>query len=228
MSFLHRHKKFVNADAFTEADYLVLNYEQLLKVNGAGGSSGGGGGGGPSGPSSSSSSSTSSNTSNTETSSASLAEVSNGVSVPVGSTWNDGQNVTSAWGPRDSIDTQNGKTQSGHNGMDYAAPEGTRINAVMNGTVTTVETNPNNPTGYGNYVVITHENGTHTLYGHQSQVNVTEGQTVVAGEKIGEVGSTGLSTGPHLHLGYDGNGDGVFSRTDKCDNPATLLYAGGD
>ena len=225
----------MSAARLTELGYSVLNYEELLAVNGAGGTTGASSGGSPGTPTSPSSStpsstttSTPSNTSNTETSAVPLAEVSNGVSVPVGSTWNDGQNVTSPWGPRDSFETSNGVTKPGHNGMDYAAPEGTRINAVMDGTVSTVESNPNNPTGYGKYVIITHENGTQTLYGHQSQVNVTEGQAVVAGEKIGEVGTTGKSTGPHLHLGYDGNGDGIFSRTDNCDNPAALLYAGGD
>ncbi len=60
MNFLHRNKKVVSAGAFTESAYEVLNYEQLLKVNGAGGGSGGSGGGGPSGPSSSSGSSSSS------------------------------------------------------------------------------------------------------------------------------------------------------------------------
>ena len=224
MKFLRHNKRGLNEGTFSESDFSVLNYEQLLQVNGAGGGSGGGGGGGGQ----PSPSSTPSDTTNTGNHSTQLAEVNNGVAVPVGTTWNDGQNVTSPWGPRDSFDTQNGKTQSGHNGMDYGAPEGTRINAVMDGTITTVETNPNNPTGSGNYVIITHENGTHSLYAHQSQINVTEGQTVSAGEKIGEVGSTGKSTGPHLHFGYDGNGDGIFSRTDNCDNPASLLYAGGD
>lgn len=160
-----------------------------------------------------------------DTSTQTLAEVSNGVSVPIGTTWNDAQNVSSTWGKRESISTENGNTQPGHNGMDFAAPEGTSINAVKNGIVTSVISNDS---GYGNYVVITHNDGTRSLYAHQSEVNVSVGQTVVAGQKIGEVGSTGKSTGPHLHLSYDGNGDGIFSRTDKCDNPAGLLYGDGN
>ena len=68
-----------------------------------------------------------------------LAEVSNGVATPVGETWNDAQNVTSTWGNRKSFDTGNGVTADGHNGMDYGAKKGTRINAIKDGTVTKVE-----------------------------------------------------------------------------------------
>ncbi len=157
-----------------------------------------------------------------------LAEVSNGVATPVGETWNDAQNVTSTWGNRKSFDTGNGVTADGHNGMDYGAKKGTRINAIKDGTVTKVEKNPDNSRGYGLYVEITHNDGTHSLYGHQSKINVSEGQKVQAGQKIGEVGSTGKSTGPHLHLGYDGNKDGKYESTNSADNPAVLLYAGGD
>lgn len=48
---------------------------------------------------------------------------------------------------------------------------------------------------------------------------------IEAGEKVGEVGSTGKSSGPHLHFGYDGNGDGSYSKTDREDNPESLLYS---
>ena len=54
--------------------------------------------------------------------------------------------------------------------------------------------------GYGLMVVISHPNGTQTLYGHLSKVDVVPGQYVVQGETIGKVGSTGRSTGPHLHF----------------------------
>lgn len=158
-----------------------------------------------------------------------LAEVNCGVSTPVGKTWNDAQNVTSLWGNRESLKTSNGQsTNPGHNGMDFAAPEGTRINAVKGGIITKVENDENNPRRYGKYVEITHDDGTHTLYGHQSKIIVYEGERVEAGEKIGEVGSTGYSTGPHLHLGYDGNKDGKYSRDNELDDPAKLLYSDGN
>lgn len=158
-----------------------------------------------------------------------LAEVNYGVATPVGKTWNDAQNVTSVWGERDSFMTDNGeKTLPGHNGMDFAVPQGTRINAVKSGKVTKVENNEKNIHGYGKYVIITHEDGTSTLYGHQSKIIVYEGEDVEAGEKIGEVGKTGKATGPHLHLGYDGNKNGKFSNSEKLDDPAKLLYSDGN
>lgn len=54
------------------------------------------------------------------------------------------------------------------------------------------------------------------------------GETVEAGEKIGEVGSTGISSGNHLHLGYDGNKDNKFDKNDSQDDPAKLLYSDGN
>lgn len=82
--------------------------------------------------------------------------------------------------------------------------------------------------GYGKYIVITHEDGTSTLYAHQSKIIVYEGETVEAGEKIGEVGKTGKVTGPHLHLGYDGNKNGKFTNSEQLDDPAKLLYSDGN
>ena len=156
-----------------------------------------------------------------------LAEVSYGIATPIGENWNDAQKVTSVWGfTRPSFRVDNGQfTKEGHNGMDFSATRGTRINAIKSGRITKVENNENNIRGYGKYVEITHEDGTHSLYGHQSKILVKEGEFVPAGTKIGEVGSTGNSTGPHLHLGYDGNGDGIYSRENPLDNPERILYA---
>ena len=87
----------------------------------------------------------------------------------------------------------------GYNGVDLAAPNGTPIMASANGTVIIAKSSGYNG-GYGLYVVIKHSNGTQTLYAHMSRVNVSIGQYVGQGEIIGAVGSTGRSTGPHVHF----------------------------
>lgn len=93
------------------------------------------------------------------------------------------------------------KTQGvhGYNGVDLAAPVGTPILASAEGDVIVAKESGWN-TGYGNYVVIRHANGSQTLYAHQSRVAVEGGQRVVQGQVIGYVGSTGKSTGSHLHF----------------------------
>ncbi|MEN3313922.1 MAG: hypothetical protein V7605_156 [Acidimicrobiaceae bacterium] len=83
-----------------------------------------------------------------------------------------------------------------HPGIDIAAPTGTPIAAAKDGTV--VFAGPND--GYGNYVCIDHGGGMSTCYAHQSRIAVSEGQSVRQGEIIGFVGSTGHSTGAHLHF----------------------------
>ncbi len=83
-----------------------------------------------------------------------------------------------------------------HAGMDFAAPAGTPIRAAAAGTVASAGWMG----GYGYAVVIEHGNGLSTLYAHQSALWVRPGQTVAPGAPIGAVGSTGLSTGPHLHF----------------------------
>ncbi len=83
-----------------------------------------------------------------------------------------------------------------HPGIDFAASSGTAIHAAAGGVVVTA----GDCGGYGYCVVIDHGNSLATLYGHQSGLNVGVGQHVEAGEVIGYVGSTGLSTGPHLHF----------------------------
>ena len=100
-----------------------------------------------------------------------------------------------------------------HNGIDLGAPQGTRIGAAADGKVVKVVNNQSNSkTGYGNYVIIEHANGVRTLYAHCASVSVKEGQTVTQGQQIGTVGSTGNSTGPHLHLEVIVNGSYVNPR----------------
>lgn len=88
------------------------------------------------------------------------------------------------------------KTTKMHAGLDFAAPQGTPIYATAKGTVTT---GGNTGNGYGNHVIINHGYGYETLYGHMVKVKVGPGTKVKRGEVIGWVGSTGKSTGPHLH-----------------------------
>lgn len=83
-----------------------------------------------------------------------------------------------------------------HQGLDIAAPVGTPIVAPDAGVV--LEAGP--ASGFGNVIYLQHENGDVTVYGHMSTVLVESGQVVLGGEIIAEVGSTGYSTGPHLHF----------------------------
>ena len=90
-----------------------------------------------------------------------------------------------------------------HNGVDYGAPTGTPIWASKTGTVIFAGWKG----GYGNTVVIHHAGGVSTLYAHMSKLTVEDGSYVTQGEVIGLVGSTGWSTGPHLHFEVRRNGD---------------------
>ena len=92
-----------------------------------------------------------------------------------------------------------------HAGQDIAAPTGTPIVAATAGTVAIVET-PDQSGGYGNYTCIDRGAGFATCYAHQSVVFVHVGQVVAQGQLIGLVGSTGASTGPHLHFEVRING----------------------
>jgi len=87
----------------------------------------------------------------------------------------------------------------GYNGVDLAASAGTPVLASASGDVIVSRSTGWNG-GYGNYVVVKHPNGTQTLYSHLSEVIVSAGWHVVQGQIIGYVGSTGKSTGPHLHF----------------------------
>ncbi|MHB1769603.1 MAG: peptidoglycan DD-metalloendopeptidase family protein [Minisyncoccota bacterium] len=93
-------------------------------------------------------------------------------------------------------------TQSIHgwNAVDIGAARGTPIHAAANGTVIVARNNGSWNGGYGNYVVITHDNNTETLYAHMTHAIVSPGQAVLGGQIIGYVGMTGMATGPHLHF----------------------------
>lgn len=101
--------------------------------------------------------------------------------------------------------------KSYHTGIDMACPQGTPILASNSGTVSFAGFS----NIYGNYVIIKHANGYQTLYGHMSKIIAKKGQWVSQGTRIGLVGSTGYSTGPHLHFTVYKNG--------KLVNPMTVL-----
>jgi len=101
-----------------------------------------------------------------------------------------------------------------HAGLDFAAPSGTTVFSAGAGVVTFV----GQKSGYGNLVEITHENGLVTRYGHLSAFIAAEGQKVEAGTPIARVGSTGRSTGPHLHF--------EVRKSDSAVDPTAYLNAG--
>ncbi len=111
-----------------------------------------------------------------------------------------------------------GKPQH-HTGIDIPAPSGTDILAAKSGVVTTSTYN----NSYGNYVVVSHSDGTSTLYAHMSRRGVSKGEVVSQGQYIGDVGTTGSSTGNHLHLEVRVNG----SRVDPTQYFSVALYMGG-
>lgn len=105
-----------------------------------------------------------------------------------------------------------------HTGIDFPAPCNTPIRASASGTVIFVRTGMHNNTrseGYGNYIIIDHGGGYSTLYGHCNSVAVSVGESVTKGETIGYVGTTGWSTGYHLHFEIRING--------KATNPLNYL-----
>lgn len=101
--------------------------------------------------------------------------------------------------------------RSYHSGIDMACPQGTPVYAASSGKVTSAGYN----NVYGNYVIITHPNGYKTLYGHMSAILVSSGRNVILGTNIGRVGSTGMSTGPHLHF--------TVYKHNKTINPLTVI-----
>jgi murein DD-endopeptidase MepM/ murein hydrolase activator NlpD len=83
-----------------------------------------------------------------------------------------------------------------HSGIDLAVAAGTPVHATLAGVAQVID----DTTGYGLHIIIDHADGLSSLYGHLESVCVTTGEDVAAGEVIGQVGSTGDSTGPHLHF----------------------------
>lgn len=107
------------------------------------------------------------------------------------------------------------RKHGGHSGIDFAAPMGSEILAVVGGRVISVD----NRGAYGNTVRVQHEDGTIGLYAHMSRYGVRVGQQVARGSVLGYVGSTGNSTGPHLHFSIYQNGSPI--------NPTPWLEGSG-
>ncbi|HEY0830019.1 MAG TPA: peptidoglycan DD-metalloendopeptidase family protein [Candidatus Dormibacteraeota bacterium] len=106
--------------------------------------------------------------------------------------------ITQPFGPSNVLlEPPYGPYKHFHTGVDIAAPLGTPVMAAADGLVVAVG---HTSTGYGNYVVIAHGGGIATLYGHLLQTNASVGDRVVRGQVIGLEGSTGFSTGPHVHF----------------------------
>ena len=116
--------------------------------------------------------------------------------------------LTSEFGPR--INPVTGRPGT-HQGVDLAAPIGTEVFAVRNGTVVDLGEDPI----FGKYIIIRHMNNMVSLYGHLSSINVSFNEIVQSGGFIGRVGTTGQSTGPHLHFELRQNG--------QSQDPARLL-----
>ncbi|MDE5899315.1 MAG: M23 family metallopeptidase [Treponemataceae bacterium] len=93
-----------------------------------------------------------------------------------------------------------------HKGIDLAAPAGDNVYACQNGTVSTCV---RGDAVFGNYIILSHENGMTSVYAHLSEIAVQNGQSVSKGAVIGTVGQTGAATGPHLHFEIRRNGEAL-------------------
>lgn len=112
--------------------------------------------------------------------------------------------VTQPFGPTSfALEPPLGQYAHFHTGIDIAAPYGTPVFAAADGLVVSVQ---HTSVGYGNYVIVAHGGGFLTLYGHLADTTVFEGQHVTRGDVLGHVGTSGLSTGPHLHFEVRYNG----------------------
>ncbi len=96
-----------------------------------------------------------------------------------------------------------------HTGIDLKAPHDAKIRAIRKGTVVFAGIHG----GYGKLITVEHEDGLVSLYGHCNKINVSLGDKIRDGQIIGEVGSTGNSTGPHLHLEIRKSGKAINPRT---------------
>lgn len=109
--------------------------------------------------------------------------------------------ISSPYGSR--TDPVTGEQGMFHDGIDIPSPRGTPVLAIRNGKVIQVVRSSG---GYGNFIRLQHDDGIQSIYAHLSEISVRKGQEVLQGELVGRVGSTGKSTGNHLHLGLSQDG----------------------
>jgi len=121
------------------------------------------------------------------------------ITVPIGG------KITSGYGWReDPVNPKPGEMRF-HRGVDFIGKTGDPIKAAMKGTVLHIDNNPN----LGNFIILEHDNGYQTLYAHLSAYSVKAGEKIKQGQEIGKVGTTGYTTGPHLHFEAFLNGNRI-------------------
>lgn len=120
-----------------------------------------------------------------------------------------------------------GGCQHYHLGVDLQAPFGQQLTSPVQGTVVQAATDPAKNGGYGNYVVVQAQNGYQWLFGHLSQILVKPGQSVGMGDVLGATGSSGNSTGPHLHVGVFQQGSNPLGSSGAVDPGPLLTLAKG-
>lgn len=135
----------------------------------------------------------------------------------------EGHSINSPYGMRNHPVTGGRKF---HTGVDIAAPGGTPVRAVKSGKVTKISSNQAPYSGFGNVVIIDHGDGYQTVYAHLSKFACKVGDTVKQGQIIGYVGSTGMSTGNHLHFIVQKTGFSAPNQGNTV-NPAPMLRKGG-
>ncbi|MEP6616316.1 MAG: M23 family metallopeptidase [Ginsengibacter sp.] len=111
--------------------------------------------------------------------------------------------ITSSFGHREN--PFGGSDVETHKGLDIKGPYGAEVKAMAKGKVEFAGTKG----GFGNCIILKHGNGFETLYGHLSKIRVSVGQDIEIGDQIGNIGSTGRSTGPHLHYEVHRNGEKI-------------------
>jgi len=129
---------------------------------------------------------------------------------------------SSGYGPRNAPATSGGRRgSSNHRGIDWAVPPNTAVMAALPGVARVRQ----DPDGFGTYVVVEHGNGRETIYAHLNGATITDGQRVEQGQRIGLSGSSGNSSGPHLHFAVRVNGE--YQNPDSALGQSTTVSGGG-